>query len=159
MNRCKFVLKAQSPPAFGLDSWRLSVLPRIGAHLRPSQTNPKGKKISCKPVTCRLPWKCQTSALLECCLRGWRERWFPTHDRLVNMPEPNEKVAGPTGRGREAIGVHQSSNNPRTSCTTDNLAQLKRPTGKRDPMEKLLKRITRLKFVNSGVDLMNHTFS
>ena len=71
----------------------------------------KSEKITIGPVTCRPPRKCQTSALHECYLRGLSERWFPTHDRFVNMPKPNEKVAGPTGHGREAIEVHQILHN------------------------------------------------
>ena len=75
------------------------------------------------------------------------------------MPASSERMAGPTGCKREAIGMNVCRFTVPIITKFSKHAQLKRPAGKRDPMETLLRRITKLKFVNSGVVLMNHTFS
>ncbi len=78
----------------------------------------------------------------------------PMTRQMVNFPN----ILQDRGTKEEEEGGNRVKKKSFNAAVRNN-AHLKRLVDQQDPMEELLKRITKLKFVNSGVGLINHTFS
>ena len=146
-----FPWKARGPATFGLDSWRLSVSNEL-VH-------------DCEYEACNLPWSSSTLARNANQLRrtvhqagaAWaHRRLFPTqatvikHAKVKHAGKPDGCKSQENKVKKCKILQHKKPTKTKTRHkSTMHEFQLKRPTESGTLGRKLLRRITKLKFVNS----------